>query len=159
VLAIAALAIVFWWRARNGRAALCALAASFLVTGGALGVIAPGLDAPWIAPRLVAALPRAQAGHLPPLIVSGYSEPSLVFLAGTRTRFVPPERAADELALSSNSHTVAAIATTADAQFHAEMARLNLGVQPVDRISGFNYSIGKPVTLILYKAQLGKVPP
>ena len=159
-LACAGLALVFcvlaalaFRRKTAQRAAAFALAASFTVTGSALGLIGPHLDAPFIAPRLVAALPHTGGGPLPPLIVSGYSEPSLVFLAGTGTRFEPPERAAEALALSSHGNTVAAISTAAQAAFLAEMRALDRSVLPIGAVSGFNYSVGKPVTLILYKAR------
>jgi 4-amino-4-deoxy-L-arabinose transferase-like glycosyltransferase len=154
VIPLAVLADLAFRRKRYDRAAAVALACSAVVTAGALGVVGPGLDAPFVAPRLVAALPRTPQGHLPRLVISGYSEPSLVFLAGTGTLIVPSgTRAAETLALSSDSNIVAAVSAEADPAFRAEMAQLHLHFPAIGRISGFNYSIGKPVTLILYKAR------
>ena len=150
---LAALAAASFLRRRYERAASIALAASFAVTAGALGIIGPALDAPWLAPRLVAALPRAADGRLPPLIVSGFSEPSLVFLAGTYTQFLPPDKAAATRAVMSNDRVMAAVSAEANAEFLHEMAAMGLHFPPVGQVSGYNYSIGKPVTLILYKAR------
>jgi hypothetical protein len=158
LLAAAALALslctaLVFRRKDYTRAASFALAASFAVTASALGIIAPNLDAPWVAKRLVAALPRSAEGRLPPLIVSGYSEPSLVFLAGTHTAFLPPAEASDRLAVMSDDRIIAAISTDANPAFLHEMIEMGLHFTAIGQVSGYNYSIGKPVTLILYKAR------
>ena len=54
-------------------------------------VVLPNADGLWLSRRLAEAATRAGAavpGGAPPVAVSGYGEPSLVFLLGTRTRLI-----------------------------------------------------------------------
>jgi 4-amino-4-deoxy-L-arabinose transferase-like glycosyltransferase len=137
---------------RAPRAALgSALLTAALTYGATFGFLAPRLEKLWIAPRIAALLPRDAQGDRPRLIVTGYSEPSLVFLAGTGTLFLLPQEAAGALMVSSNARTVAAVASTAEPAFRAEIAAGGLSVQPIGQVSGLNYSIGKPITLTLYR--------
>lgn len=153
VAALAITAVVWLWRGQCVRAVVMAGLASVLVTSSALGLIAPSLTAPWVASRLIAMLPRSPQGDLPPLIVSGYSEPSLVFAAGTGTMIATPAEAASALAVMSNPDATAAIAEPSRRDFLTAAAQLNLTFTPIGEVAGYNYSIGKPVKLILYKAR------
>jgi 4-amino-4-deoxy-L-arabinose transferase-like glycosyltransferase len=145
VLAALFVAGVWCWR-RCGweaelRTCLIALACMPLFYWASLGLEIPSLAPLWIAPRVVAALPPGRLGAV------GFAEPSLMFLAGTGTEFLPARIAADALA----SREVATL-LVGDRDLPAVLDALRQrGVTPaqVAQISGFNYSRGRVVTLTL----------
>ncbi|MFX8624529.1 hypothetical protein ABTM07_20730, partial [Acinetobacter baumannii] len=68
----------------TGRRGLLALAVGGgLVYAGAYQFVLPGLDRIWLSNRLVERLATVRPCATGPLAAVGYSEPSLVFLAGT----------------------------------------------------------------------------
>lgn len=79
---------------------------------------------------------------------AGYSEPSLVFLLGTKTLLTNGSGAAGHLAAHADGMAVVALGENPD--FLAAAAGQGLLVSEQMRIDGFNYSRGKPATLILY---------
>jgi 4-amino-4-deoxy-L-arabinose transferase-like glycosyltransferase len=123
------------------RSMMVALAAMPLLYWAGLQVELPRLQQLWIAPRVAAILPPGPFGAV------GFAEPSLMFLAGTRTRWLLPEQAARELAsgevrsLLVASRDLAAVENTA----------IKAGLQPktVASVTGYNYSRGRPVTVLL----------
>ena len=87
----AALVVAAW---RGGPAldhAIVALALVVFVP--AFARVAPSLDQLWLS-RAAAAMVRASPAGGAPVVAVGYSEPSLVFLLGTATRFLAPDAAA-----------------------------------------------------------------
>lgn len=123
--------------------------AAFVAMVGAFGIVLPSLTSPFISPRIAALVPRDSEGGMRPVIASGYSEPSLVFLTHTDTRFVQPAEAA--AILKAEPRTVAAIAATADGDFQAAVQADGLKLAPLGTVQGFNYSVGKPVTVTLFE--------
>ncbi len=94
VYAIAAITIWYALEGRHAAAAAGAVMCSVVLSLSLFGLLAPQLNSLWVSKRLVEALPRAEDGSLPRLGASGFSEPSLVFLAGTETLLAPPQQVA-----------------------------------------------------------------
>jgi 4-amino-4-deoxy-L-arabinose transferase-like glycosyltransferase len=107
------------------------------------------LMAQFVAPNLDRAFPsRAAAAlvHGRPIAVTGYSEPSLIFLLGTDTQLLAPREAAAALA----QRKVAAVIVAAG-QEAAFRAALGDAGHPAGTVSGLDYSNGTRVTLTLFE--------
>jgi 4-amino-4-deoxy-L-arabinose transferase-like glycosyltransferase len=104
--------------------------------------------AQFVAPNLDLVFPsRAAAAlvHGRPIAVTGYSEPSLIFLLGTDTQLLPPQEAAAALV----QHRVVAV-IVADSQQATFLAALGHAGHPAGTVSGLDYSNGTRVTLTLF---------
>ncbi len=130
-----------------------AIATSLLVQISAFGMIAPSLHTLWISDRIVVAVPRMANGKLPPLVVSGFSEPSLVFRAGTGTWLGPPNETAHILA--KDKRAIAVIEQSYDSAFQQEAVDEHIAVQSIGTVSGLNYSTGRRIRLTLYARKDG----
>ncbi|GAA0582355.1 glycosyltransferase family 39 protein [Caenispirillum bisanense] len=152
--ALAAAAVPLWlaWRRRFLNAMAAGVAAAALTYGGVFAFVLPSLTDLAVSPRLAAAYEAASAPGRPfPLVSTGYSEPSLVFLAGTETRLASPEEAATYVA--DNPGALAAVESRQQQRFLEVLAeRPEVAVTPVDRVQGFNYSRGREVDIILYRS-------
>ncbi|MBI1207821.1 MAG: phospholipid carrier-dependent glycosyltransferase [Azospirillum sp.] len=148
ILVLAGYAVVALWK-RQGRAALAlAVLGAGVVYGFGFGVVLPRLDGIWLS-RTAA---RVVAAHRPcptsVVAAAGYGEPSLVFLLGTATRMGTGEAAAEHL-LADPSCALALVEARQDEAFHRALGAT--GVLPLADFSGFNYSNGKGMTLVLYR--------
>ena len=81
---------------------------------------------------------------------TGYQEPSLVFLAGTETRFTDGAGAAESL--RQGPCHFALIDARNERSFVQRANALGLRYGLSQRIDGYNISIGRPVTLNLFRA-------
>ena len=153
---LAAVALAAWllWE-RDVAAALVAMP---LLYGAVLGLELPHVQALWLSPRAVAAaeLGVLRPGVLEPGVLGpgilgsvGYAEPSLRFLAGTETRFLP-DGAAGARALASGQVGRLLVSERYLAAFRAEAARLGLDARESGVIRGYNYSRGRWVTLTVF---------
>ncbi|CAN5551508.1 phospholipid carrier-dependent glycosyltransferase [soil metagenome] len=135
-------------------------AAIALLTAGALGILAhaalvgvlvPRLEPLLLAPRLEAALERAdmapRAGAPGPVAVTGYAEPSMVFLLGTTTELTDPAGAAKAVAQGRP----AVVEGRQEAAFHAALTALGQAPRPAGVVEGFDYSDGDKERLTLYR--------
>ena len=130
--------------------AMAGVASSALIAMiAAFGIILPTLTHLWISPRLVALIPRDAAGHARPLVAAGYSEPSLVFLSQTDTRIVSAPEAAKILA--AEPQAVVAVAAWTDDKFQQAVEAEGLKLAPLGTVEGFNYSVGKVMTVTLFE--------
>lgn len=131
-----------------------------LVISGALGVaghaclvggLLPHLEPLFLSKAITDALDRAKlsprSGAPGPVAVSGYSEPSLVFLLGTATDLTDGQRAAEAIARGRP----AVIEAREDAVFRRALAKAGLTPQPVAVIEGQNYSDGDAERLTIYR--------
>jgi 4-amino-4-deoxy-L-arabinose transferase-like glycosyltransferase len=146
VLLLALTGALLWYRPGPGitTALLAALSLAFAMPA-ALDVL-PGLDRLWLsrtAAGLVAHHPPA-AGT--PLVVVGYSEPSLVFLLGTELRLATTRSAAEALAGGGE----ALVSSREEAMFRQALAARGLLAQPVGSVRGLDYSNGQRMVLTLY---------
>ena len=128
-------------------AAAVAIAATALVLAPSLQWIVPGLDRLWLSRTVTNAAKQSACGNVM-LCSSGYHEPSLVFLLGTRTLLTNPAGAA--IFLRSNPKAMALINSSQDEDFKRETRNLGVHVKLAGAFSGFNYSNGKPMVLRLY---------
>ena len=128
----------------RGEGAVAALLASAVLYAAVLGFELPQLDPLWIAPRVVEAVP----GH-GILGAVGYSEPSLMVLAGTGTQWLLAADAPAALA-SGRIHTL----LVGDRDRPAVLAaaeQAGVRLQAVADVPGFNYSRGRRVDLMIYQ--------
>jgi 4-amino-4-deoxy-L-arabinose transferase-like glycosyltransferase len=139
-VAILAIGLVAW--RHSLRAPMVAICCSLVAFIPLAQFVAPRLD------RLFVSRDIAALVHDRPVAVTGYSEPSLVFLLGTGTQLLPPQAAAEALA----QHRVAAaiVEQRQDAAFRQALSKLGAPAQAAGTVSGLDYSTGKPVTLTLF---------
>jgi len=135
------------WRDRlQGMFALGLLA---LVTyGAAFQLVLPSLDRIWLSREAAALVASYKPPANAPLASVGYSEPSLVFMTGTRTRFLSANEAA--LYLTSARGAVALVSDREDQAFRQALSSHGFAPRAVGSVSGLNYSNGRRVTLTLY---------
>lgn len=132
-------------RARTGRRLALAVCAAPLLYWAILEAELPRLAPLWIAPRVAAALPPgARLGSV------GFSEPSLMFLAGTGTRWLLAAEGAQ--ALASGAVDILLVGDRDLPAFDADAARLGLHPRALAEVSGFNVSRGRRVRLTLFGA-------
>ena len=151
-LPLAALLLFVVLRARRpGRAAVLGTLLVVPLYAVVLEGVAPRLAPLWIAPQIDAMLAaRAPALDAAQFGITGHSEPSVVFAVGTGTRLL---RTGEEAArfLTEAPGRVAAVGDRAEAAFRREAATLSLTPREIGTVTGFNYSRGRWVTLILYR--------
>ena len=138
------------WR----RASIVALVGGSLWSGLMMQVVLPNADGLWLSRRLAEAATRAGAavpGGAPPVAVSGYGEPSLVFLLGTRTRLIGGAEAADHIV--DNPGAIAAVSDDTAPEFLARMEARQRRVHRFDAVSGFDYVWGVWRNLTLYRLE------
>ena len=111
-------------------------------------LVAPQLDRLWLsrdAARLVASYGAPKDGAV---AASGYAEPSLVFMLGTKTLFVNADRAAEHLTTARGA--LALIEAQEDAHFRAGLAARGWAPRAIGSVSGLDYSNGRAMVLTLY---------
>jgi 4-amino-4-deoxy-L-arabinose transferase-like glycosyltransferase len=131
------------------RAFMRATAAQMLIAVGIYAVIVPSLTPAFPSAELVQTLRDSGCAH--PVVVSvGYEEPSLVFLAGTTTRFIDAAGAADFLRDGSCHFAFVDARQERDFALRAEAIGLRYGRGP--RVEGYNIANGKPITLAVFQS-------
>jgi 4-amino-4-deoxy-L-arabinose transferase-like glycosyltransferase len=120
-------------------ALLAAMALTFVVPTA--GWIAPGLDRLWLSRAAAALVARHPPAAGQPLAIIGYNEPSLVFLL--RDRFTP-----SAAGLADGGEVL--VNTRQNAAFEQALAAAHLTAQPIDSVSGLDYSNGQQTVLTLY---------
>ncbi len=160
LLALAAgvlLAVVVTREARAGRWVRAALSAVILAIpfyGAILEGALPRLEPVWVAPRVAAALHRADPTlpiPVPPerFGIAGYHEPSLLFATGGATALLRDGTAAAAF-LADGPARIVAVSDRDEARFRTEAARLALRPRELGLVSGINISRGRWLTLQLY---------
>jgi 4-amino-4-deoxy-L-arabinose transferase-like glycosyltransferase len=129
------------------RAFLRATAASVLMAIGLYAVIVPSLTPAFPSVALAQVLHDAACWH-PAAASVGYEEPSLVFLAGTTTRFTDAAGAADFL--SEGSCRFAFVEARQERDFALRAEAIGLRYDRGPRVEGYNISIGKPITIAVF---------
>ncbi len=147
---VAAAAMAVGWFAVRGwavRGAVAAVVLAPLAYGAALGWEAPRLWPVWIAPRVVAALPPGRVAALPPGRVAsvGFSEPSLMVLAGTETQWLLA--AEGVAALADGSIDVLVVGDRDLAAVRAGLAARGVTARERAVVPGYNVSRGRAVVL------------
>jgi 4-amino-4-deoxy-L-arabinose transferase-like glycosyltransferase len=135
-------------------------AATALVTAGAIGIAAhaalvglliPRLEPLLLSPRLERALEQAdlapRSGAPGPVAVTGYAEPSMIFLLGTTTELTDPVGAAQAVVQGRP----AVVEGRQEKAFQAALAAQGQTARPAGVVEGFDYSDGDKERLTLYR--------
>jgi 4-amino-4-deoxy-L-arabinose transferase-like glycosyltransferase len=109
--------------------------------------VAPALDQLWVSRAVKLEVDTLAIKG--PAASAGFSEPSIVFLLGTKTLLTDGTGAASFLA--EHRDGVAIIEAKQSQAFESQAALLGLNPKPVGDVHGLNYSHGKPANLTLYQ--------
>ncbi|UXN64653.1 glycosyltransferase family 39 protein [Phyllobacterium sp. A18/5-2] len=137
---------------QNLKGALQAAATFAIITLGLLtwGVI-PALTPIWLSPAIANAFNAAKPCSNSVLASARYTEPSLVFLAGTKTLLTDGQGAAQHL-LRDPACAISAVDDREHDAFISNLPQGERSVAAVATVSGVNYSKGRRMTITLYKA-------
>jgi hypothetical protein len=117
-----------------------------LLYGCIFSSVLPSLKSVWISNTIAAAADGR------PIVSIGYSEPSLVFLGGTHTRFTTVSQAFLE---SDAADTVYVVEDKSEQEFLHSVVKNNKPLERFYTVRGFNYSRGKWLTFGLYQQSVG----
>jgi 4-amino-4-deoxy-L-arabinose transferase-like glycosyltransferase len=126
-----------------------AIAATLLLGIGVYAAVVPALGPIFPSAALVDAVRKSGCAH-PAVSGVGFREPSLVFLAGTETRFVDGPGAADFL--REGNCRFAIVDTQQESSFTQRAAAIGLRYENGPRIDAFNFSKGRPVTIAVFRS-------
>lgn len=141
-----------WHGAAPGLVAGAAVLA-LLVFALTFQVVAPALDRLWLSRSAAALVARYRPPPDTPVTAVGYSEPSLVFFLGTRTRLVTPDEAAREM--TSRRGAAALVSDRDDAAFRQALASRGWTPRVEGQVAGLDYSNGRQLVLTLYSGAPG----
>ena len=149
VIALAAWAFGAFWQGKKGQAAWLALAAAIPAYAMVLQCVLPQIKALNLSSRAIGLLSQAEILHSTlPVAAVGYHEPSLVYLAGTRTQLVSADEAATLMTKRKISGVL--IAGGDIEAFQQALGREGEVAFASSSVSGLNYSRGDQVTLHLF---------
>ena len=123
--------------------------AAIVWSGSVKLVTIPSAATFYVSPNLSQAVARASQGSAPSVVVSGYREPSLVFLLGTKTKLAGPKDAAKHLA--SEDKALAIIDSRDEEAFLDHIQSFGVTVESLETVTGVNYSRGDDVELRVYR--------
>lgn len=109
----------------------------------------PQLHDLWLSPRATALVAANRRADDAPPVVTGYVEPSLVFLLGPDTRIAPASTAAQHLARGG----LALVERRALPEFLAGAASSRLLAKPLGDVHGLDYSTGRHELVTLYRVK------
>lgn len=148
---------LFWWQARHFwhrpiTSCLSGAAASLVLAYGFWSLL-PATQSLWLTPQISRAYFSARpCPLLSRLVTEGYNEPSIVFSAGTFTRFGNGGGAAAKL-LAGDRCGVAVVRADLRAGFFADLTLLDTEVEEVGVVQGLHYNGGGWQTYSLYRAR------
>lgn len=115
------------------------------------GTIAPRLTPLWLSPRIVQAMRDNKPCATTVLASVGYTEPSLVFLAGTGTVLSDRVDDAAKHLLADPACAFASVPVDQEAQLNDALAKAGKQARRLAEIDGVNYSSGRTMALGLYR--------
>jgi 4-amino-4-deoxy-L-arabinose transferase-like glycosyltransferase len=153
----AAAAMIFglwaWWLYQADGAEhslLRSMVASWLLAVSIYGVIIPSLGTAFPSPALARIV--SEANCRPAMVATaGYQEPSLVFLIGTETAMVDGTDAAEFLRLGGCRFAL--VEARHERAFLRRADAIGLRYAPPQRFDGYNYSIGRAVSISVYRSE------
>jgi 4-amino-4-deoxy-L-arabinose transferase-like glycosyltransferase len=146
---LAGLAALSAWRSyRNATLAAAVLASAVFYTA-AFGVVLPGLEPIWISKKAASAAHALATCGAEPAAFAGFSEPSAIFLTGTRTVITSATGAAQTMA--SGKLSLAFVNWSQRAEFEQEFAQ-KAGSPPrfLGCVDGVNINGRGPTRLQIY---------
>ncbi len=147
-LAVGAVAVALLVQRKNLAACISATCAALVFFPLLCWGLPNHLDRIWVSPKAAVLVARHRHAGDPPVILSGYAEPSLVFLLGTGTLLEPPKDAGITAARQGG---LALVEDRSAPVFLARLMALGATAKPVDQLSGINYSRGRKVHITLYR--------
>jgi 4-amino-4-deoxy-L-arabinose transferase-like glycosyltransferase len=156
VCATAAAAVLLAARGRVVAAVTASIGGAAICFAIVLQFALPALRPFWLGASVAEAIARAAPEGAPPAALAGFSEPSAVFLLGTRTRLVDGAGAARHLA--DRPGAVVAVEAREMPGFRAAAVALALDPRELGAVAGFNYSRGRAQTLTLFRAEASRAP-
>ena len=151
VVALAGATLLLLDRGRPIRAVGCAATTALVLFASAYAYQLPRLRTIWISQQVAEAVSRARPCAATTVASVPFSEPSLVFLLGTRTKLTDIRGAAEHL-LRDPGCALALVGADHRDPFLSLLAEAKFKPSEIDRIRGLNYSTGKRLDLILYGA-------
>lgn len=110
--------------------------------------VVPRLGDLMVSPREAAMAARHIRPGDPPVVLAGYTEPSAVFLLGTETHLAKGDAAAE---IAAEQGGLALIEDGQRPAFLAHLAEVEADATAIDAMSGYNYSRGRRVHIMLYR--------
>ncbi|MGE0259254.1 MAG: ArnT family glycosyltransferase [Alphaproteobacteria bacterium] len=138
-------------RGRRLPAVACAAGAALILFASSYAYQLPRLRAIWISPRVAEAVARVRPCPTTTVASTPYTEPSLVFLLGTRTILTDAQGAARHL-VEDPACALALVGADRRDAFLGFLRDAGFAPAELDHIRGLNYSTGKRLDLILYGA-------
>jgi 4-amino-4-deoxy-L-arabinose transferase-like glycosyltransferase len=132
---------------------LRAMAASILISISAYGFIVPVLSGLFPSLPLARSM-RGMGCENPVAAAAGYQEPSLVFLAGTSTRFTDGPGAADFL--RQGGCRLAFVEARQERGFLRRADAIGLRYASGPRVEGYNYNSGRWLSIAIYRADVDR---
>jgi 4-amino-4-deoxy-L-arabinose transferase-like glycosyltransferase len=149
VLGAAGAAVLFLLRGEGENASIAAVSSGALFAAVAMAAVAPRLDQLMVSTKAAELI--ARSGALPSAVaVAGYAEPSLVFLVGTKIKFVAKGSEAAEF-ITKTPKSVALVSEQRTAEFQQYLTEENFSAEAIGNVKGLNYSKGDQVSLTLYR--------
>ena len=151
--AAAIVGLFAWWLYEvdgSERSLLRGMAASVLIAVTVYAVTFPSLPALFPSALVADALRAGECGSPRVASTGYYQEPSLVFLLGTDTRFTDGAGAADFL--SRGACRFALVDARSERSFVQRADAIGLHYALSQRVDGYNVSIGRPVTLNVFRS-------
>lgn len=130
-----------------GRPMAAAMAGGALSVMLTFGLLIPQLDRLWVSRSLSDAVSAFEPAG--PVALTGFREPSAVFLLGTDTVLDIPSRVAAHL--RSTPGTLVGVEDRQLPAFLRSMREYDIPYEPAGQIEGFNYARGWPVSISLYR--------
>jgi 4-amino-4-deoxy-L-arabinose transferase-like glycosyltransferase len=142
------LAALLAMRGSNGAAVAMSVVAAIVAMATLTLDVMPRLDQLMVSPREAAMVAKHIQPSDPAPVLSGYTEPSAVFLLGTETHLAKGYDAAE---IAAQQGGLALIEDGQRSAFLARLAEDEADATAIDALSGFNYSRGRPVHITLYR--------
>jgi 4-amino-4-deoxy-L-arabinose transferase-like glycosyltransferase len=148
IAALGLSAAVAAWRGARIPAIILSSACSVITMVTATLMVLPALPQLMVSPREAELVARFRQPGDPPPVLAGYTEPSAKFLIGTDTQLTNGFGAAE---IGAQQGGLALIEDGQKPAFLARLAELEADATPLKSLSGFNYSRGRPVHIVLYR--------
>ncbi len=141
----------FWQENLPLNAAAISVGFAVVLYAGVFAGVMPSLTQMWVGPRLADAIAVINPERDAPVYLSGYHEPSAVFMIGTDTKLVNAEVVAH--ALMENPKAIGIVEDHDKMDFLATLAEAGVTTEvvPATELNGFNYSKGKDVHMNIYR--------
>ncbi|HZT51775.1 MAG TPA: glycosyltransferase family 39 protein [Stellaceae bacterium] len=141
------------WRGLEPALAVRACLIALFTLPAALALEAPRLAPLWLSRAAAAMVAREHPPADAPLSAVGYAEPSLVFLLGTRTELVSPDKAAARVVSARGA--LALVEGREDQAFRRALGARGWQAKAIERVAGLDYSNGRRMVLTLYRGVPG----